>query len=198
MVCQKTHYRRLTILHTEPVGLSPVPGSEIVGFAPLSRSRAHIFACLSLTRHSCYLKILNRLGETSYRKTYAGRFRLKGVAFSFFRYMKRGRDFTRCRHAVYERVGKSVISVCKKAQKGLTDAFYGCDKVRENILVFYLFIFKEMHSSNLCWYEKRVPFVNRTYETDTFCVKNQVVYGQIKKGCFGNRALGIWAHGTMH
>ena len=29
---------------------------------------------------------------------------------------------------VYERVGKTVISVGKKAQKGLTDALHGCEK----------------------------------------------------------------------
>ena len=28
-------------------------------------------------------------------------------------------------------LGKSVISVCKKAPKGLTDAFYGCEKVEK-------------------------------------------------------------------
>ena len=29
---------------------------------------------------------------------------------------------------VYERVGKTVISFGKKAQKGLTDALHGCEK----------------------------------------------------------------------
>ena len=29
---------------------------------------------------------------------------------------------------VYERVGKTVILVGKKAQKGLTDALHGCEK----------------------------------------------------------------------
>ena len=29
---------------------------------------------------------------------------------------------------VYERVGKTVISVGKKAQEGLTDALHGCEK----------------------------------------------------------------------
>ena len=31
---------------------------------------------------------------------------------------------------VYERVGKSVTSECKKTQKRLTDVFYGCVKVK--------------------------------------------------------------------
>ena len=31
---------------------------------------------------------------------------------------------------VYEKVGKSIISVCKKGE-GLTNAFYGCEKVNK-------------------------------------------------------------------
>ena len=44
---------------------------------------------------------------------YEGRLRIKGVHFSGFWYMK-GQDFL---FEVYERVGKSVLLVCKKAQK---------------------------------------------------------------------------------
>ena len=36
---------------------------------------------------------------------------------------------------VHDRVGKSVISVGKKGPKSLTDAFYGCKKSQENVLV---------------------------------------------------------------
>ena len=46
-------------------------------------------------------------------------------------------DFTLLKYM--EKLGESVISVCKRAQKGLTDAFNGCEKV-ENTL-FDLFIF---------------------------------------------------------
>ena len=42
---------------------------------------------------------------------------------------------------VYERVRKSVTSVCKKIQ-GLKDASYGCEKSRKQVLVSDLFIFK--------------------------------------------------------
>ena len=62
----------------------PVPGSEIVGSAKLRKrehenktvgnwgekepkSRAHIFACLSFTRHPYYLRALNRLHRYYYR-----------------------------------------------------------------------------------------------------------------------------------
>ena len=42
---------------------------------------------------------------------------------------------------VYERVGKSVISVCKKSQKGLTREIYGCDKVEKwSGFVIYLYV----------------------------------------------------------
>ena len=41
---------------------------------------------------------------------------------------------------VYERVGKSVISVCKKSQKGLTREIYGCDKVEKVVRFCDLFI----------------------------------------------------------
>ena len=40
----------------------------------------------------------------------------------------------------YERVGKSVISVCKKSQKGLTREIYGCDKVERAVRFCDLFI----------------------------------------------------------
>ena len=43
---------------------------------------------------------------------------------------------------VYERVGKSVISVCKKAQKDLTAAFYGCENVEKTFWSCDLFVFK--------------------------------------------------------
>ena len=36
----------------------------------------------------------------------------------------------------YERVGKSVISVCKKSQKGLTSDIYGCDKVGSGFVIY--------------------------------------------------------------
>ena len=39
---------------------------------------------------------------------------------------------------VYERIGESVISVCKKNPKGLTDAFYGCKNVKKNVLVLWI------------------------------------------------------------
>ena len=42
---------------------------------------------------------------------------------------------------VYERVRKSVTSVCKKNQ-GLKDASYGCEKSRKQVLFSDLFIFK--------------------------------------------------------
>ena len=32
---------------------------------------------------------------------------------------------------VYERIRKSVTSVCKKKSKGLKDVFYGCEKVEK-------------------------------------------------------------------
>ena len=41
---------------------------------------------------------------------------------------------------VYERVGKSVISVCKKSQKGLTREIYGSDKVEKVVRFCDLFI----------------------------------------------------------
>ena len=34
---------------------------------------------------------------------------------------------------VYERVGKSVISFCKKLQNWLTDAFHGYEKFEETL-----------------------------------------------------------------
>ena len=40
----------------------------------------------------------------------------------------------------YERIGKSVISVCKKSQKGLTREIYGCDKVEKAVRFCDLFI----------------------------------------------------------
>ena len=50
------------------------------------------------------------------------------VPFSGLRYMKPW-EFTRTR----ERVWKSVISVCEKAEiKGLTDGFYDCEKSRKH------------------------------------------------------------------
>ena len=39
------------------------------------------------------------------------------------------------KHHVFERVRKSVILVIKKGLKGLTDAFYGCEKVKVNVPV---------------------------------------------------------------
>ena len=36
----------------------------------------------------------------------------------------------------YDRVGKSVISVCKKSQKGLTREIYGCDKVGSGFVIY--------------------------------------------------------------
>ena len=36
----------------------------------------------------------------------------------------------------YERIGKSVISVCKKSQKGLTREIYGCDKVGSGFVIY--------------------------------------------------------------
>jgi len=41
---------------------------------------------------------------------------------------------------VYERVGKSVISVCKKFFKGLTDSFCGLEEVAETFWFCDLFI----------------------------------------------------------
>ena len=38
---------------------------------------------------------------------------------------------------VYERVGKTVISVDKKAQKGLTDALHGCEKSLSFVIYSY-------------------------------------------------------------
>ena len=50
---------------------------------------------------------------------------------------------------VYERVGKSVISVCKKVSQK-TDAFYGCQKVEEMFLFCNLFIIlKTVHLQKL-------------------------------------------------
>ena len=40
----------------------------------------------------------------------------------------------------YERVGKSVISVCKKSQEGITREIYGCDKVEKAVRFCDLFI----------------------------------------------------------
>ena len=39
---------------------------------------------------------------------------------------------------VYEKVGKSIISVCKKGE-GLTNAFYGCEKVNKKKKKRFLF-----------------------------------------------------------
>jgi len=35
---------------------------------------------------------------------------------------------------VYEREEEFLISVCEKAQKGLTDVFYACEKVEETFV----------------------------------------------------------------
>ena len=51
---------------------------------------------------------------------------------------KRGTFF---RLQVYERVGKSVISVCKKAQKGLQMHFMAVKRSKKKFWVCYLFIF---------------------------------------------------------
>ena len=58
---------------------------------------------------------------------YMGRLHSKGVPFSDFKYM-RGLEFQLLKYMEgFERVG-SVISVGKKAQKGLTDALHGCER----------------------------------------------------------------------
>ena len=54
---------------------------------------------------------------------YMGRLHSKGVPFSDFKYERVGISVVE----IYEKVG-SVISVGKKAQKGLTDALHGCEK----------------------------------------------------------------------
>ena len=51
----------------------------------------------------------------------------------------RGKDFTRLK--VNERVGKSVISLCKKAKK-LTYMLYCCEKVEKMLWFCKSFIFK--------------------------------------------------------
>ena len=61
---------------------------------------------------------------------YTGRLRQKGASFSGFRYMK-GWGFHLLKHMKL-RVGKSDISV-GKGSKGLTDAFYGCEKVQKTL-----------------------------------------------------------------
>ena len=43
------------------------------------------------------------------------------------------------KYSVYERVGKSVVLVGNKAQKELTDAFYGCEKVEKRFWFCDLF-----------------------------------------------------------
>ena len=40
---------------------------------------------------------------------------------------------------VYGKLGESVISVCKKAQKGLKDAFNGCEKVENTLFDLSIF-----------------------------------------------------------
>ena len=68
---------------------------------------------------------------------YTGMLLPKGVPFSGFRYIEKvGNTVVE----VYERVGKSVISVCNKSQKGLTREIYGCDKVEKAVRFCDLFI----------------------------------------------------------
>ena len=66
--------------------------------------------------------------------------RIKGVAFLGFRYMK-GQGFHEVE--VQERVGKSVIWVCEKGPKGLTDEFYGLKKSRKRSIFLIDFYLKE-------------------------------------------------------
>ena len=61
---------------------------------------------------------------------YRGRLRPKGIPFSGFRFMMKGKGSLVAE--LYKRVGKSVILVGKRP-KGLTDAFYGCEKVEKTL-----------------------------------------------------------------
>ena len=80
---------------------------------------AHDFAVLSRRLEAfesvdCCNSFINPGGGAVIRiMTYTGRLCLYGVPFSGFRYMKRYGSLVK----VYERVGKSVILVSKKAQK---------------------------------------------------------------------------------
>ena len=67
----------------------------------------------------------------------------------------------------YERVGKSVISVCKKSQKGLTRDIYCCDKVGSGFVIYsyvkesaFTAVKKGVQTTG-----KGVPLVNRRYTT---------------------------------
>ena len=69
-------------------------------------------------------------GDTLYNDLYKGGFARKGYPKLLdFRY-KRGKGRLKL-HEVCERVGKSVISFCKKLQNWITDAFHGYEKVDE-------------------------------------------------------------------
>ena len=51
---------------------------------------------------------------------------------------------------VYERVGKSVISISEKKPKGFTDDFFGCEIVEKNILVlWFIHILTTVHLQQL-------------------------------------------------
>ena len=74
---------------------------------------------------------LSTPGDTPSILAHTGRFRPKGVPFPGLR---RPQAYQRIKVSlieVYERVRKSVTSVCKKSQKRPTDAFYGCVKVKK-------------------------------------------------------------------
>ena len=91
----------------------------------------------------CYPPHLSK-GEVLPIVAYTGRLHPKAIPFQVSGIWK-GRDFTHWSKApaeVYDRVGKSVISVCKKDLKGLTDAFYGCEKEKKISWFGDLFRFK--------------------------------------------------------
>ena len=75
-------------------------------------------------------------GGTPYYGLYGDAAAERGTFFRLQVYGKEGNLLAE----VYERVGKSVISVFKKSQKGLTREIYGCDKVEKAVRFCNLFI----------------------------------------------------------
>ena len=67
----------------------------------------------SATGHTAYFGTVEVQGAVLPIMAYTGRLRPKGVPFPGFRYIKGQGFYTE----VYERVGESVIWVCKRAQR---------------------------------------------------------------------------------